>query len=113
MPEYREFRVTAQHIALIRRMVIGWDETCYEGAPAVDLKRPYGNSDVLHDVAHILGYAERSDSDGAWRELYETELRAIHRETETALQCVLATGSFEPGLYRAERWSRRWQRIGE
>ena len=34
-------------------MCTRWDD-CEFGAPAIDCKRPYGNSDVYNDIAKIL-----------------------------------------------------------
>jgi hypothetical protein len=41
---------------------------------------------------------------------YVTEERAaiLHRETETALQIVLATGKFKKGLYRGPKYGTDW-----
>jgi hypothetical protein len=49
-----EFTVTEDHLKLLRRAYIGWDD-CEFGAPGIDPKRPYGNSDVIGDIAEILG----------------------------------------------------------
>lgn len=44
---------TAAHLALLRRACWDWNE-CEYGAPSMDPKRPYGNSDVEDDLAEIL-----------------------------------------------------------
>jgi hypothetical protein len=100
------FTVTKDHLRLIQRMHIdwNWDEN---GAPAVDPKRPYGNSDVATDVADTLGWTVLMDPDG-WDMQPEQRDRAmaLHRETATALQIVLCTGRFEPGTYvKAESYA--------
>ena len=42
-----------------------WDyEECEYGAPAIDCKRPYGNSDVEGDIAEILGWQLIKDNHG-------------------------------------------------
>ena len=48
------FELTEEHIKLLRQMCVSWDD-CEFGAPAIDCKRPYGNSDVYSDIAKILG----------------------------------------------------------
>ena len=48
-----EFTVTDEHLKLLRGAYVGWDD-CEFGAPAIDCKRPYGNSDVIADIAEIL-----------------------------------------------------------
>lgn len=94
------FTMTDQHLALLREMNVGWQGDEF-GAPEIDPKRPYGNSDVLDDMAEILGLDADADED---------VLRRLHRETETALQIVLATGAAMPGRYRAPRYTTDWQR---
>ena len=46
--------ITPEHVTLLKNLEIGWNDDAYEGAPEVDLKRPYGNSDVWMDIAEIL-----------------------------------------------------------
>ena len=86
--------MTDNHLALLRRMYVGWQD-CETGAPEIDPKRPYGNSDVAEDVHEILTGAYCGDLTRASQERYIE----LHRETETALQIVLVTGSFVAGLY--------------
>lgn len=58
------FTVTDQHLALLRRTHIGYDAWTEFGAPEVDSKRPYGNSNVHLDLAEILGIEPGVDEDG-------------------------------------------------
>jgi hypothetical protein len=96
------FNLTEQHIALLKRAYVDWQDM-ETGAPAIDPKRPYGNSDVVGDVATILSLPEPEGGD------YE-KLLALHRETQTALQVILQFQSFEPATFvRKERWL-RWER---
>lgn len=98
-----QFRVTEDHLKLIRAFNIRWDD-CEFGAPAVDPKRPYGNSSALADIAEILGIVGEELTG-------EEELRCntLHSETETALQIAIATGVFKPGLYEARPYSSEWK----
>lgn len=92
------FTMTDQHLALLRQMNVGWNDVEF-GAPEIDPKRPYGNSDVLEDMAEILGLDAEAD---------EEVLRRLHNETETALQIVLAVGEFVAGRYHAPRYTSDW-----
>jgi hypothetical protein len=97
----KKFRLTADHIKLLRHMWVGWgySET---GAPEIDPKRPYGNSDVNGDIHKILTGEDLSpDSDVDYDEL--------HRQTETALQIVLHVGKFEPGVYVCDTYRSNWR----
>jgi hypothetical protein len=110
-----EFEVTEDHLKLVKRMFWSWDDSGYEGAPAVGLKRPYGNSDVVSDIVEILGMPTVVDR---WGEQNFTddvadEAMRIHREMDTVLQIATATLSFEPGAYRKrDRYnSLSWERV--
>lgn len=46
-------KVTDNHIKLLKNLYISWDD-CEFGGPRVDPKRPFGNSDVIGDIATIL-----------------------------------------------------------
>lgn len=96
------FELKEDHIKLIRKMCVSWDD-CEFGAPSIDCKRPYGNSDVYKDIAKIL------DIKGAFvdnEEVFSQEqiclMNKLHKETETALQIILKTGEFRPGEYITE-----------
>lgn len=55
------FTVTDDHLKLLRRASVGWSD-CEFGAPEIDPKRPYGNSNVLGDIAEILGLGEANEA---------------------------------------------------
>ena len=102
-----EFTVTADHLKLLRQMHVGWDD-CEFGAPAIDCKRPYGNSDVLSDIAEILSWPE-GDDDGEYPVGQEEKMRRLHAEMRLVLQIGIRTGAFTAGRYiRPERWSADW-----
>jgi hypothetical protein len=115
------FTLTQHHLDLLKRTFIQWDDGAYDGAAAVGLKRPYGNSDMLGDIAEIVVYGPDwrqsideddehfvYDREGGIKRVIDQEgkvftrddLQRLHRETELALQIVLCTQSFVPGVYR-------------
>ena len=107
-----EFTLTEQHIKLLTSMYVGWQH-CEHGAPEIDPKRPYGNGDVVNDIAELLGieaYRLNEDDSQYDEELYD-KLDALHRETETALQVVLATGTFTPGNYTRSEYRADWKLV--
>jgi hypothetical protein len=83
-------------------MYVTWD-ACEYGAPAINPKRPYGNSFVESDIAEILGWdLPNEDDDDFDQDAYEDaceKLEKIHKETEIALQIILVTQSFVEGTY--------------
>lgn len=101
------FTLTENHLKLLRRMNVGWQDTEY-GAPEIDPKRPYGNSDVELDIAEILGW--EVDEDGL-SEFQSNDARKLHQETATALQVVLFTGKFKSGVYINEGYSNIWTEL--
>jgi len=100
-----EFKLTEAHLKLLSRAYVGW-ESCEYGAPSIDCKRPYGNSNVEPDIAEIIGIPYPEDVP----ESLGDYLRKLHEETQTALQIVLCTKSFVPGVYiQSEKYkSRSW-----
>ena len=108
------FTVTDQHLALTRNMYVDWYD-CEFGAPAIDPKRPYGNSAVLADIAEHLGIEvpERVlDGEEDWPEELETRLERLHAETAVVLQIALDTGAFKAGEYSREKYG-RWSENGD
>jgi hypothetical protein len=91
-------------------MQVGWDD-CEFGAPRIDCKRPYGNSDVYKDMIILLGIKTHipEDCDELPPKIL-LKLDNLHKETETALQIVLSTGSFEAGMYEADDYSTNWRK---
>lgn len=109
-----EFTVTEDHLKLLRRAYVGWDD-CEFGAPAIDCKRPYGNSDVLGDIAEILGTTDEECRDEGGEILPDAEaaFTRLHGETATVLQIALATGEFRAGRYARDKYSADWQLAGD
>lgn len=90
-----EFKITDEHVILLRLMVVGWVDVEY-GAPEINPKRPYGNSDVERDIGEALGWEigdEMSTED-------RKRAAALHSEMQTALQVFLHAGTISVGTYR-------------
>jgi hypothetical protein len=105
-----EFTVTEEHLKLLKRAYVSWDD-CEFGAPEIDCKRPYGNSDVIADIGEILGYPEGHYRDPETEDYYETiadNFTKLHAETGIVLQIALATGEFRPGRYVCDKYSTNW-----
>ena len=119
-----QFEVTPEHLALLQRFCVDWED-CEFGAPCIDCKRPYGNSDVHQDMLEIIGLKEIRSGvyeftlygktwllkgedkyniylDGADEESLIEVLNKLHKETETALQICLSTRTFTPGIFEEQ-----------
>jgi len=90
------FEIKNEHLELLKRAFVSWDSGEY-GAPAINSKRPYGNSDVERDIAEIFGW--KYDEEEGLNEEQSKKALTIHKETKTALQIALATQKFETGVY--------------
>lgn len=108
-----EFEITEEHLRLLQVMYVNWVVFGYDGAPAINEKRPYGNSDVYGDVAEILGWDPLPDWDEDGYEEACEKAKEIHEETWIALQICLVMQSFEPGIYRRKISydSRSWVKV--
>ncbi len=99
MEKSNEFTLTPIHIKLIRRMNVRYDEDTEYGAPEIDPKRPYGNSDVEDDIREIVG--KRLSSDDCLK---------LHKETEKALQIFLLNAQIEPVKFtRSNYYTDDWE----
>lgn len=113
MSDTQTVRVTPEHIQLVRRFIVGWQDAEY-GAPEINPKRPYGNSSVENDIHEILTGESIGCVGDSRDELTESECAhyaRLHRETETVLQIVLATGLFEAGTYECSRYGTDWRKV--
>ncbi len=106
------FTLTADHVKLLRRMLIDSDPCVPFSRIGPGTKRPFGNSDIASDMAEILGI-QRIEVDNGVSFLPQhtiPRMAAIWADLSKALQVVLSSGSFEPGEYRPVDW-RTWERI--
>lgn len=107
------FEIKEEHIKLLRKANVRYDEYTEFGAPLIDPKRPYGNSDVYNDIAEILSIKRRNIEDGmkCFSPSQEKRMLDLHKETAMALQIILCVGVFEPGLYESEKYQCKWKKI--
>lgn len=101
-----DFILTEQHLALLRHAYVRWED-CEYGAPAIDCKRPYGNSSVVADIAEILGVPLDPDADDYGLTVETRErLERLHRETGIALEILLTANRAPVGRYvmRTHGW---------
>ena len=92
----KTFILKPEHVALLRNSYWDWDGIEF-GAPRMNPKRPYGNSDVLDDMRKIL--PAKSDD----------ELRILHAELETACAVIMRTAGIRLGKYHAGKYTQDWE----
>lgn len=111
----KQFEVLEDHLKLLRRAYVSWND-CEFGAPSIDCKRPYGNSSVHQDIAEILDITPATvDGDyGEFSEGQYDQMEKLHKETETVLQIILATGRMKPGVYvKNDNYGNEWREAND
>jgi hypothetical protein len=109
------FTVTEEHIRILKHAHVRWDP-CEYGAPAIDPKRPYGNSSVEEDIIEILGWDSGECCPHCGEHILDIpedlleRAYDIHHETETVLQIFLSTGEMKAGCYRKVNY-KQWQLV--
>ena len=100
MPDINRFVLREDHITLLASAIMCWND-CEYGAPCIDPKRPYGNSSGSEDVCRVLGWEKLGDNgdEPCFSSVQRKKARAIHEETETALEVILQSRSFVCGEY--------------
>lgn len=110
------FELKEEHIKLIQHMYFQFDESAYDGAPCVNFKRPFGNSDLLGDIMDILDFTPSNTEDICFcdgdecekfheddeLELSESEIKYlmdIYQGTHIALKIITQLKTFETGKY--------------
>ena len=110
-----KFVVTEDHLKLLKHFWIDWDNTEF-GAPAVDPKRPYGNSSVISDIAEILGWMDSDwwDGDQDIPSEWHVNGNKIHKEMQTVLQILVSTLSISTGTYvNKSKYGVDWEFLNE
>lgn len=96
-----EFELKQVHLDLLKEAWVSWD-SCEFGAPEIDCKRPYGNSDVYDDIAEIIHLNKKDNwnyNEEEWTDEATDYMLDLHKQTQIALQIVLHTQSFKLGKY--------------
>lgn len=90
-----EFLVVHDHIQLLSNSYTYWND-CEFGAPGIDPKRPFGNSDVEEDYEEITGKPYND---------------VVYKQLETCLQILIDNLSIHAGLYRYDKEDNRWYEV--
>jgi hypothetical protein len=105
------FEIKEEHLKLLSHANVRWQD-CEYGAPEIDPKRPYGNSDVEYDIMEILGDRFEGRLLEGISSNQKTRYRKLHKETQTALQIILSTRTMEAGVYEREnKYSSNWKKV--
>ena len=118
------YHLTEEQVKLVRELHFCWAggaEIGYDGAPCVGSKRPFGNSDVAYDILEIVdrdaamklqeSLEDGSDGDPDLNEYMHQTYEKLYGTLAHALQVIVASGSFEPGIYRCNRYCRNYELV--
>jgi hypothetical protein len=110
METVKRFTVTKDHIILLQNMYVGWND-CEYGAPSIDPKKPYGNSDVEGDIVKLLGFATSAGNYVELPDELSTRARILHQEMEVVLAILLNNLSIKPGCYERILYGGKWKPV--
>ena len=100
--------VTEDHVKLVNNLKFDINATEF-GAPTVDPKRPFGNSDVYADMERILkGRKVSSDFDVGERR--KRQLDKLYVQLKDCLQILCDTLSLKPVTYE-RRLYEKWHEV--
>lgn len=101
----KKFELKQEHIDLISELnfkgLVSVDGEEYEYRPAIDYKRPFGNSGVTYDVLQKLGL---TDDDGNYTEANRKRAEHLIIELPVALEIITRYKTFEPGEYEVDKY---------
>lgn len=106
------FEVTENHIKLLKRMCVNYNDFCEFGAPEIDPKSPYGNSSVYYDIGEILGINPETgdEEDPEFTEEQEARMLKVHKETAKALDILVQHFELKEGKYEQHMYG-KWVRL--
>lgn len=103
--EMEIFTVTEEHIKLIQKMCVYFDDTAEFGAPRIDPKRPYGNGDVYGDMCEILGKQKPDfDNDEYYSDSDILYFDKLHKEMTAVLAILIQHLSLRKGDYKESEY---------
>lgn len=102
MSKVQEFSLEEKHILLLQNAY--WEQQdSYSGSPAMNDKRPYGNSGhyaIARDMYFILrGKEPDVCDDSEEEEEFINDMLHLHSQLYIALEIILSLRTFEVGLY--------------
>lgn len=100
-----KFRLKKEHIKLIKelnfRTAVVTDSSD-KFRPAIDEKRPFGNSGVTSNVCEIMGWYSNEDGEYSEKAINRAEMLLI--ELPVALEIVVSKHTFTPGEYEVSEY---------
>jgi len=122
--EQEYYHLTKEQVMLVRQLHFGWadgNEIGYDGGPCVNSKRPFGNSHVPGDIWEIVdprphnelmkAYEDSEEDEDALAEEQQATYDKYYRTLAHALQVVVSSGSFEPGIYSCNKYCRNYRLV--
>ena len=102
----KKFELKQEHIDLISELnfkcLVSTEGNEIEYRPAIDYKRPFGNSGVTYDVLQRLGL---TDDDGKYTDANRKRAEQLIIELPVALEIIVQNKTFVPGEYEVDEHS--------
>jgi hypothetical protein len=105
-----EFEVKENHLKLLKKVHIDWcfhKDSSHDGHFYQNIKRPYGNSDWIGDIADILK-VPRDDEQWFTKET-ETQLIKWHIDMKIVMQILTYNQGIKIGKYRKSSYGIDWE----
>jgi len=105
------FELKQYHVDLLTNANIDYVSGCEWGWLGLDCKRPFGNGDMTGDMAKIMGIEQIETDEGPqWpKGTHEKMVKIFEEELPIALEVILESKSFEPGVYEKEEYMGTWE----
>lgn len=99
--EFQKFTFKQEHLDLLQTASVGaWTWGNFSKVIGFGGSRPFGNSDVWHDMAEILKRPMPNFDDvDEWPKGFVEEMEQLYYELEFALAVILNRQSFELGTF--------------
>ena len=101
----KKFQLKQEHIDFISELnfkgLVSGEDKEIEYRPAIDYKRPFGNSGVTYDVLQRLGLV---DGEGEYTEANRKRAEQLLIELPVALEIVVKNKTFTPGEYEIDEY---------
>lgn len=120
-PNYCYFEVTSDHLNLVKRMNFRNEVLLGMNLPALDAKRPFGNSDIVADVLEIIGAIPEGEDFHDWinnlsSEEFDNVRKRVFKlidQLPTVLTILAQNLSITTGVYVSERFFENYSLLEE
>jgi hypothetical protein len=113
-----KFNLTENHIKLLKHLK--WSLNNDNNIESIDIEdsltSPFGGDNIYEDINTILNgkpadFTDFLENGIEFTEEEKSDMIKLYKELTKALDIILFTSSFEPGLYSTKWYDRNWKKI--